>query len=87
MRKLTQLARHRTQVISQIANSRRELSANFSAARKDVALAGLGFLAHRFLAKHPILRTLAIAALALSTRSALFSQLGLKNFLSGEKQK
>jgi hypothetical protein len=87
MRRLTQLARRRTQVISQIANSRRELNANLSAARKDVALAGLGFLAQRFLAKHPILRTLAIAAFVLSTRSTLLSQLGLKNFLSGEKPK
>lgn len=80
MRRLTLLAARRTQVIIQIANSRRELSENLAAARKDIAQAGLGFLAHHFLAKHPILRTIAIAALALSTKSSILSQLGLKGF-------
>jgi hypothetical protein len=82
MHELTQLTKRRSQLIQQIETSRRELSGNLGAARKEIAVAGLGFLAHRFLAKHPILRTLAITALALSTRTSMFAQLDVRKFFS-----
>jgi hypothetical protein len=68
MRNFFELEKRRIQVISQITDSRREVRATLSDARKDVVVAGLRFLAHRFLAKHPFLRTVAIAALALGAK-------------------
>ena len=68
VRNFFELEKRRVHVISQIADTRCEMRATLSDARKDVVLAGLGFLAHRFLAKHPFLRTVAIAALALGAK-------------------
>jgi hypothetical protein len=85
VRRLTQLARRRTQLIAQIDATRREMRGNLSGARKDIAFAGFGILVTRFFAKHPVLRALTVIALAVSRKDAILSQLGLKGLFSGTR--
>lgn len=83
MNKLQQLAARRTQLLVQITKSRDELGESLSDARKDVLFAGLGFLVHKILTKHPFIRIAAMVALAIGTKTSIFSKLGLKDLFPG----
>jgi hypothetical protein len=66
MDRLAQLAKRRTELVAQIGQSRQSMRTNLLGTRNEFIFAGLGIVLTRLLAKHPILRTVALIAFALN---------------------
>jgi hypothetical protein len=82
MHRLTQLARRRSELVIQIGHSRRDIKSGLVGARKEIMLAGFGFIVTRILANHPTLRAIFIIALAVSKKETILERLGLKGLFA-----